>query len=214
MHSSFITIIIFVEVVFLRSNFVDTSNGFESTGGVDELDEGQKEQQHAVSVSTEQQQDVDIEPVSTLVSTDLGLPASWRAGEGSVRQEEAATKVDDAEVPIYLWNAVLLEDMNRETSFTIEEEQALETLRRMVLCQWRYRLTRCFCHWIRCSECAFMESDELFKVYPIELPEPRRMQTEPTKAPKWKGCKKCGVMDHKYGSWVKQDYLFQGRGGI
>ena len=139
--------------------------------GIDELDEGQNEQ----SVSTEQQLELDIESAPTsLVSTNLGLPASWRAGEGSVRQEEVATKVDDAEVPIYLWNEVLLEDMNREISFTCEEEQALETLRIMVLCQWRYRLTRCFCRWIRCSECAFMESDELFKVYPIELPEPRR----------------------------------------
>ena len=58
-----------------------------------------------------------------------------------------------------------------------------------------------------------MESDELFKVYPIELPEPRRVQKEPPSAPKWKGYKKCRVLDRKYSSWVQHDYLFQGRGG-
>ena len=179
-------------------------------GSSDSSEEGQRDQQQDVSEvspgTTTQPHDIDKAPGSS------GLPASWRAGKSS-QQEEAATKVDDAEVPIYLWNNVLLEDMGRKTRFTIEEERALEILRRMVLCKWRYRLTRCFCRWIRCAECAFVESDELFKVYPIELPEPRKVQHEPTSAPKWKGCKRCGAVDQKYGAWVKQDHLFQGRGG-
>ena len=100
---------------------------------------------------------------------DLDLPANWRAGEKRVSLDEAATKVDDAEVPIHLWNEVLLEDLERQKEFTLEEEKALEILRRMVLCQWRHRLTRCFCGWIRCSECAFLELDALYRVYPMEV---------------------------------------------
>ncbi len=58
-----------------------------------------------------------------------------------------------------------------------------------------------------------MKSDELFKVYPIELPESRRERRKPLRAPKWRGCMKCGVLDGKHSSWVQHDYLFQGRGG-
>ena len=152
-------------------------------------------------------------PQSDVIPGALGLPASWRTGESGQLEEAAATKVDDAEVPIHLWNDVLLEDLGRDTSFTVEEEQALEVLRRMVLCKWRYRLTRCFCRWMRCSECEFMKSDELFKVYPIELPESRREKRKPLRPPKWRGCMKCKVLDGKHSSWVQHDYLFQGRGG-
>jgi len=126
------------------------------------------------------------EPVAP--ANHLGLPASLRAGESCKTMDATATKVDDAAVPIKLWNDVLLEDLERETKFSHKEEQALEVLRRMVLCQWRYWVTRCFCCWLKCPECAFLESDKLFKEYPIDLPDKRRVHQEPTVASKWKGC--------------------------
>jgi len=102
-------------------------------------------------------------------ANNLGLPASWRAGERRETLDAAATKVDDAALPIELWNDVLLEDMERETKFSHEEEQALEILQRMVL-------------------------------YPIDLPDKHRVHQEPTAAPKWKGCERCGKIDQKYRS--------------
>jgi len=146
-------------------------------------------------------------------ANNLGLPASWWAGERRETLDAAATKVDDAAVPIKLWNDVLLEDMERETKFSQEEEQALDSLRRMVSCQWRYWVTRCFCRWLKCPECAFLESGKLFKEYPIDLPDKRRVHQETTAAPKWKGCERCGKNDQKYGSWVKDANLYHGRGG-
>jgi len=57
----------------------------------------------------------------------LGLPANWRAGESRETVDATATKVDDAAVPIELWNDVLLEDLERETQFS-HKEQVLEVL--------------------------------------------------------------------------------------
>jgi len=54
--------------------------------------------------------------------------------------------------------------------------------------------------WLKCPECALLESDKLFKEYPIDLPDKRRVHQEPTAAPKWKGCERCGKIDQKYGS--------------
>ena len=186
-------------------SFVGFSNGFKGTGGIQVSQEAEAEASCEAGNS--------VQDTSSVPNEDLDLPANWRAGEKRVSLDEAATKVDDAEVPIHLWNEVLLEDLERQKEFTLEEEKALEILRRMVLCQWRHRLTRCFCGWIRCSECAFLESDALYRVYPMELPEKRKVQKKPTKAPKWKGCENCGKTDRKYGSWVRNAKLFQGRGG-
>ena len=89
------------------------------------------------------------------------------------------------------------EDLERETKFSHKEEQVLEVLRRMMLCQRRYRVTRCFCRWLKCPECAFLESDKLFKEHLIDLPDKCRVHQEPMAAPKWNGCERCGKIDQK-----------------
>ena len=100
----------------------------------EEMDEGidreQMEQQHGDDVPVQAEQQPDVVP------SVLDLPASWRAGDSGQLEEAAATKVDDAAVPIYLWNDVLLEDLGRETSFAVEEKEALEILRRLALCNY------------------------------------------------------------------------------
>jgi len=68
------------------------------------------------------------------------LPARWREGM-LVVTSEAATRADDAEVPIYLWNDRLMEDLGLDGRCTDKQFKALEVIRRGVLCHWRYHVT-------------------------------------------------------------------------
>jgi len=70
-------------------------------------------------------------------------PGAELSGMGVVTSE-AATRADDAEVPIYLWNDRLMEDLELDSRFTDKQFKALDVIRRGVLCHWRYRVTRCF----------------------------------------------------------------------
>ena len=154
--------------------------------------------------------DVNEYSVEEVGATD-DLPANWREGT-QVVTSEAATKADDAEVPIYLWNDRLMEDLGLEGKCSAKQCQALEVIRRGVLSHWRYRLTRCFCRWLRCPECAFLKSDVLYKVYSTELPEKEARRAQPLLSPKWKGCDRCEKFERRK-VWKFEDYACSGRGG-
>ena len=150
---------------------------------------------------------------ATEVPSDLGaeLPTNWREGIRVVTSE-AATKADDAEVPIYLWNDRLMEDLGLDDRCTDKQCEALEVIRRGILCYWRYRLTRCFCRWIRCQECEFLKSDNLYKVHSTSIPEKREQREKPSSKLKWTGCERCGK-EEKRKEWKFEKYACLGRGG-
>jgi len=116
--------------------------------------------------------------VKELVQGRAELPARWREGM-LVVTSEAATRADDAEVPIHLWNDRLMEDLELDGRCTDKQFKALEVIRRGVLCHWCYRITRCFCRWIRCQECEFRKSDNLYKVYSTTIPEKKEQRVKP-----------------------------------
>ena len=64
---------------------------------------------------------------------------------------ETATKHDDAEIPVHLWNKALEQKLQRQLSQ--KEIYALNTLRKASIYIWRKKITSCFCLWLRCQAC-------------------------------------------------------------
>ena len=120
-------------------NIVDSSNGSKGTGGNKEnlrQEVHHQEKQHSAEDAAPPAAPAESVPVKSAVlekhvqssaefsaesadpgklaepvasANHLGLPASWRTGESRETVDATATKVDDAAVPIELWNDVLLE---------------------------------------------------------------------------------------------------------
>ena len=87
------------------------------------------------------QEGVGVVQKGVVAATDVPSgPGAELSGMGVVTSE-AATRVDDAEVPIYLWNDRLMEDLGLDGRCTDKQFKALEVIRRGVLCHWRYHVT-------------------------------------------------------------------------
>ena len=127
---------------------------------------------------------------------------------------ETATKHDDAEIPVHLWNKALEQKLQRK--LTQGEMQSLNILRKASIYIWRKKITSCFCQWLRCQVCHHYN---IIKQYPSHAIG-QEFTTKPCKTkckPVSKGLivwidkKYCWGKSGKYNQWFKNTYKIGSR---
>ena len=125
---------------------------------------------NAVDASTATSTDA-VNGVDALSSpTTCDLPGGWVHNRSKDAKISEAAKHDDASVPVEFWHKHLCLKLGLET-LSAEQEAALEVIRNWVIHRyWKKSVLRCFCNWMRCSQCSEKHFGDLFgstSLYPI-----------------------------------------------